>query len=607
MDNNDSLLKAFQSAWDPFDTRPIYTWANTNVLLGNAYSIPGPFDVARSKFLIEPFNALKDHSIRQVNVMASPRCCKTLLGEIYLLYTIANNAGTFLWLQSSDEVMDRMSDLRILPLLKSCKPVSEMMSTTNRFSITKRKVWFPHMTLNLTSAKIRSLQSIGYKFEVLDECWLYDAGYIGEARARTGDFQSNSKMLLLSQGGIEGDDWSKEFQDAPIWDWGFVCANCKKEQVLSFNSKREDSTYGGIIWDKNDTTNKDGVWNYQEAAKTARLECINPNCKHQYPDQPQVRRYLNDNGLYINTKKDGNPKRISYRWNALANIEIPFSDLVVEYLQAKDALSLEGNKLRLQEFYQKRLAKSFNTSIQSALSTIAIEDYNPLDNWGDITLMSIDCQNSFTEFYYVVRSWMKTGESRLRAFGKVSTWSELREIQQKFQIRDQCVLVDSGYNATIVYQKACEHSHIGVVGGKKQTLSWIATKGVDAIDFPHPDGTRRIYSEIAQGDPALGTGPKGKTAPLVKFSNYSYKQLLIALRDGKGQKWSCPEFDEEYTRQLNSEILQRTIDKKSGKEKWIFIQKTGVANHLFDCEVLQIVGASIVGYVGQLSVTRKAG
>lgn len=602
---NNSLLKAFQSGWSPIDFSPIHVWAAKNITLNSAYSIPGQFDVARSKFLIEPFNALKNHSIRQVNIMASPRCCKTLLGEIFMLHFIASNQGTFLWLQSSDEMIDRMSDLRMLPLMKSCKPVSDMISSTNRFATTKRKVVFPHMTCFFTSAKLRSLQSIGYKAIVADECWLYDAGYISEARARLGDFQSTSKFLLLSQGDIEGDDWSKEFQDAPIWEWGFVCANCKTPQVLSFNTKREDGTYGGIIWDKNDITCKDGVWNYQETAKTTRLECINPNCKHQYPDQPQVRRYLNDNGLYINTKKDGNPKRISYRWNALANMEIPFADLCVEYLQAKDALSLEGNKIRLQEFYQKRLAKPFNTSIQSSLSTIAIEDYNPLDDFGSISFLTIDCQASFTEFWYVVRSWTKTGESRLREFGKVSTWEELREIQRKFQVRDQSVLADSGYNGTAVYQKCCEYSHIGVVGGKKQTLSWIATKGVDCIDFPWPDGTRRLYSTEARGDPALGTGPKGRTAPLYKFSNYSYKNLLVNLRDGKGQKWSCPEYSEEYTRQLNSEVLQRTIDAKTGKEKWIWVQKSGIPNHLWDCEILQILAASIVGYIGQLSVVKK--
>lgn len=600
-----SLLQSFCSGWSPIDFSAIQTWAATNVSLNSAYSIPGPFDVSRSRFLIEPFNALKDHSIRQVNILASPRCAKTLLGEIYMLHFIASNQGTFLWLQSSDEMVDRMSDLRMIPLVKSCKVVKDMVDRSNKFALTKRCFRFPHMNIFITSAKIRSLQSIGYKTIVADECYLYDDGYISEARARLGDFQHTSKFLLLSQGGVEGDEWDKEFKAAPIYEWGFVCANCKKEQVLSFNSKRIDSTYGGIIWDKNDVTYKDGVWNYQAAAKTARLECINESCKHQYPDQPQVRRYLNDSGLYICTKSDGNPKRKSFRWNALANMEIPFSDLVVEYLQAKDALSLEGSKTRLQEFYQKRLAKSFSHNIQSALSTIAIEDYNPLDAWGDLTFLTIDCQASFTDFWCLVRSWTKNGESRLRTYEKVSTWAELREIQTKYQIRDQCVLVDSGYNATQVYQKCCEYSHVGVVGGKKQVLSWIATKGVDAIDFPHADGTRRIYSEIARGDPALGTGPAGKTAPLYKFSNFSYKNLLVNLRDGKGQKWTCPGYDEEYTRQLNSEILQRTIDSKTGKEKWIFIVKTGVPNHLFDCEVLQVMAASIVGYVGQLSTVRK--
>lgn len=601
---NNTLLDSFKCGWTPPDNRKIYEWAKDNILLGNAYSIPGPFDVSRSKFLIEPFNSLKDLRVRQVNIMASPRCAKTLLGEIYMAHFIANNAGTFLWLQSSDEVADRMADLRMIPLIKSCRVVRDMVDKIDKFSITKRCFKFPHMRVNLTSAKIRSLQSIGYKAIVLDECWLYDAGYIGEARARTIDFQSTSKMLLLSQGGTSGDDWDKEFLDAPVWEWGFVCANCKTPQVLSFNTKREDGTYGGIIWNKDDITNKDGVWNYQEAAKTARLECINPNCKHQYPDQPQVRRYLNDSGLYINTKKDGNPKRISYRWNALANMEIQFADLCIEYLQAKDALSLEGSKLRLTEFYQKRLAKPFNTSVQAALSKIVIEDYDPLENWGEFTFMSIDCQSALTEFYYVIRSWNKMGESRLRKWGRVTTWDDLRKLQEEYKVRDQCVLVDSGDLATQVYAKCCEFGHTGVVGGKKMWLSWIALKGFDAIDFAHPDNTRKLYSTESRGDPNLGTAAKGKTCPLFRWSNYSYKNMLVHLRDGKGTKWSAPEFDAEYERQMNSEVLQRTIDKRNNKEKWIWVVKTGVPNHFWDCELMQLVGASMVNVVGNLS-TRK--
>lgn len=601
MKKDNVLLDAFKLGWEPPDNRPIYEWAKQYVDLHNVYSIPGKFDVSRSRYLIEPFHALMDLKVRQINVMASPRCAKTLLGELYMLHTIANNAGTFLWLQSSDEMIDKMSDLRMMPLLRSCRPVANMIDTTDRFSIIKRKYSFSHMTLNLSSAKIRSLQSIGYKFIVGDEVWLWDAGLIGEAQARTIDFQHNSKILLLSQGGVAGDDWDKEFRDGVVYEWGFVCAKCGKAQVLEFNRMRVDGTYGGVIWDRNEVTCKDGKWNYQEAAKTARYECI--HCGHQYSDNPQNRRYMNDHGMYIRQESIiENPKKISFRWNALSNIEISFADLCIDYLKAKDAIKYEGNKLSLQEFYQKRLAKCFNNDLKVSLIKILTQEYDPNASWGDYTFMTIDCQNNFQEFYYVIRSWNKAGESRLRKYGRAPSFIELRKIQQDFGIRDQNVLIDSGAFATQVYAKCCEYGHIGVVGGRKMWLSWIALKGWDSIDFQHPDGTRKLYSPEGRGDPNLGVAAQGKTCPLYKWSNYSIKNILVHLRDGKGKSWVASDVDEDYEKQMNSEILTCTIDKRTHREKWIWMQKTGVPNHYFDCECMNVVAASMVGIIGDMGV-----
>lgn len=594
------VLQPFREGFAPPDNREIYEWASDYVDLHNAYSIPGKFNVNRSKFLIEPFKALKDLRIRQVNVMASPRCCKTLLGEIWMLHTIGCNSGPFLWLQSSDEMIDKMSDLRMLPLLRGCKPVKEMINTNDRFAITKRCFKFPHMTLNLSSAKIRSLQSIGYKFICCDEVWLWDEGFISEMKTRTIDFQHNSKILLLSQGGVASDDWTKEFDDGVVWEWGFKCAKCGKDQVLDFNHKREDGTFGGVIWDKNDITCPEGRWNYREAGKTARYECVNPSCKHNYSDVPQNRRYMNDHGLYLNTKPNGNPKVLSYRWNSMANIEVALSDLCIEYLQAKDALTYEGNKIPLQEFYQKRLAKPWSTQSQMTLAKILTMDYDPNADWGDYTFMTIDCQNNFTEFWYVIRSWNKNGESRLRKYGRAPSFEELRKIQEENKIRDQNVMIDSGNFATQVYAKCCEYSHSGIVGGKKVWLSWVALKGWDAQDFVHPDGTKKLYSPETRGDPNLGKAAQGKTCPLYKWSNYSIKNILTYLRDGKGKSWVTNDFDEEYERQLNSEFLQRTLDKRTNKEKYIYVQKTGVPNHYFDCECMQLVGACMVGIMGNM-------
>lgn len=598
----EELFATWHDAWVPPDNSEINEWANKHVQLSSVYAIPGKFSADRSRYMIEPLKALRKHSIRQVNLMASPRCGKTLIAELFLNHTIANNAGTFLWLQSSDEMMDKLAELRLLPLLKSCGPVSDLINTKDKFSITKKRFKFPHMTVNLAGAKIRALQSIGYKFIVGDECWLWDKGFIGEAQARTIDFQHTSKLLFLSQGGFEGDDWSTEFDKAPVYEWGWVCPKCNKEQTLHWNKLRDDGTYSGIIWEKNNITCPDGVWNYAEAGKTAKLECH--FCNHQLADNPQNRRYLNDKGVYVCTKSNGDPKKVSFRWNALANIEIAFGDLVVEYLQAKHILAREGNKIPLQEFHQKRLAKSFNQNLQAAVSKIILAEYNPSEAWGDKKFMTVDAQSNLNIFPYVIRAWKKNGESRLIKYGKAPSFAEIRKIQLEHGIRDQCVLIDSGNMATQIYAKCVEYSHVGMVGGKKHLLSWIALKGFDQIDFQHTDGTRKLYSPETRGDPNLGQAAQKRTCPLYKWSNYSVKQMLVHLRDGKGVAWLANDVDQDYTNELNSEVLTRTIDKKTNKEKWIFVKRTATTkNDYFDCECMQIVAALMANFLGNIGGT----
>ncbi len=547
--------------------------------------------------MIEPFNALKDLRIREVNLMSSPRCGKTLIGELYMLHFVTNNAGNMAWLQSSDEMVAKMKALRMVPLMMGCPPVKAMIPDQTKFIITKNKISFPHMNIILAGAKIRALQSIGYKAIVGDEVWLWEQGFIGEARARLQDFQHTSKFLLLSQGGVDGDEWTTTFNQAPIYEWGWVCPKCKKEQELVWSKLRADGTYSGIIWPKNNKTFVDDKWVYEAAGDSATLQCH--YCNHDVHDNPQNRRYLNDTGVYVCTKSEGNPKRKSFRWNALANIEIAFKDLVIEYLQAKDIFAREGNKIPLQEFHQKRLAKSWNMTNQQVSSKIITAEYDPLEKYGDYKFLTIDVQKD--HFWYLIRSWCKNGESRLIKYGKVSTYDEIRKIQIDNGVRDQCVFIDSGNMSTQVYSKCVQYSHVGVVNGKKVNLSWVALKGWDATDFPHPDNTKRLYSTETRGDPNLGIGAKGKTCPLYKWSNRSVKDILFHLRDGKGVKWLCNNVDSEYEKQLNSEILVRTLDKRTNKEKFIYQKKIGVDNHLLDCEAMSIVGACFVNIIGNMS------
>jgi hypothetical protein len=598
------LLKTYKEAWNPPDTRPLLEWSESNIsLLNGVYSIPGLFNTARSKYMQKILEEINNPYKRQINIMASPRCGKSLIMEASMLYFIANKPGPMMWLNSTDEITDKFAAMRLIPLIKSCGPVRDLIGK-ERFRITKKRVIFPHMSLNISSAKISALQSIGYQYLFFDEIWLTENGNLEEARARLGDFKQTYKFILASQAGNEQHDWNIEFKKYPIWEWGWTCPSCKKIQIYEWNIKLEDGTYAGVVWDRNEKTydEKTKQWNIPLASKTARFCC--KHCKFELIDNPTNRRHMNDNGCYINTNPTGDDIGISFRYNSMADIDLKLSTLVSEFLNAKKLQRTQGLYDGLEKFYEKRLALPFpRAERQPASHKIIVDSYSLDDIVKKYRFMSIDCQNNGEKFVYVIRDWDEKGNSWLVKHGHTATFEELRVIQLEFKIPDQCVVIDSGSGfASKVYAKCCEYSHTGLYKGKKVLFSWIALKGWDADAFPHPDNSKRLYSTESRGDPNMGQGATNKTCPLYRWSNHSIKNILTYLKEGKSSlKWNVNTTDPTYHEQMDSEILVQEVDTKTNRLRDIWKKRTSsTINDYFDCECMNIVLACMVGLLGNL-------
>jgi hypothetical protein len=408
-------------------------------------------------------------------------------------------------------------------------------------------------------------------------------------------------MLLTSVAGNDVDEWTSEFNKGIVHEWAWACPKCNKEQLFTWFKKLEDGTKVGLVWDD---IQVEGRTNIIASSKTARMVC--QHCKGVFDNNPINRRALNDSGRYVVTKADGDNKIHSFRWSALANIDVGYDVLATEYLEAKGTLAWEGDKTKLADFYRMKLAVPWQTKHAVSIQDVLTENYNPTEDWGDFTFMSVDCQANFAEFWYVIRAWKKTGESRLKAWGRAPDFVSLRKIQVDNKIRDNNVLIDSGYNATTIYSKCCEYSHVGIIRGKKIVLGWQALKGADATDFPHSDNTRKLYAPEVRGDPNLGKGAKGQTCSLFRWSSPSIQDILTYLRDGKGVSFVIPESlqSEEYTRQMNSHYKTFILDKKTNKPKPTYIQRTGVDDHIWDCESMNVVAAYMSGCLGSAVIAK---
>jgi hypothetical protein len=76
----------------------------------------------------------------------------------------------------------------------------------------------------------------------------------------------------------------------------------------------------------------------------------------------------------------------------------------------------------------------------------------------------------------------------------------------------------------------------------------------------------------------------------VKFSNLLNKDTLAMLMRGNGQPWEVGiDISKEYIKQMASEHK-----REISPGKWRYVHTKGwIGNHLFDCETMQIVAASI--------------
>jgi hypothetical protein len=150
------------------------------------------------------------------------------------------------------------------------------------------------------------------------------------------------------------------------------------------------------------------------------------------------------------------------------------------------------------------------------------------------------------------------------------------------------------------------------INGRKD---WVGWKGLDGENQErksfeyHPENSKPIllpYSwppKYLSGNSGVAVGKMFAKWHL--WSNKTIKDILLRLREGKGAKWlAYEEAPKDWHEQMHSERRIRLYDKY-GKEtiKWDRIGKR--ANHLWDCEAMQVVAACMAQIIGDPIVIKE--
>lgn len=564
-------FKTFVAGMKPPEGNGAEEWCNKNVLLPHSARSP-KFDLSQTPWLSPIMEACADNSNKEVVVVAPTGSGKTTIFEGLGQWIICEESGGTMIVMQNDAQAKRWFETRMKPSMKINSQIKPLWPE-DKNKVRKETVVFPHMPILVGGANLGFLQSESMRWVIGDEVWLWKAGMIDEARRRTHD-RWNARVILVSQGSNEGDDFHQAFEQTNKTIFSWQCEECEAWNPWAFPQ---------IIYDK--IKNENGEYNWAAIEASAHLHC--PKCKHKYEDKATVRRRLSQASKYISSNSNSRPGHIGFTYEVTAVWWIPWGQLAVEWLKA-DLAKKKGATEPRDKFLQKRRAKFLRRETEEVKSRLISSDYSKADYlkgemWPGETyrIMTVDVQRD--HFWYVIRAWKTDGSSRLLTEGKALTWEQLVDLSEIYNLRSELVGVDSQHRTGEVYDKCAEYD-------------WNALTGTGYKEFTHikADGQKikKFFSPLQQTQ-----SPAGNVCFRINWSNEKIKDLLVLLRSGQSAAWEVPrDISESYTWQIDSEVKREKVMKNGGTTmEYVRIRKD---NHLWDCEAMNTLLAHIAGLVG---------
>lgn len=593
-----------RTIWTPKDFRPIKTWAGDKVTLPAVITKRGKFTTDSSRHFEAPIICYQADRVRALFIVAPVRGGKTLIADVCIPHSIVNEAASVLWVFDTDVAAKQHAEQRQMPILRSVPEILAMLSTDRHKTRTTDILFASGLPFRMCGPAIGNLQAKGYKIVVCDEAWLYDAGKLGEAEARLGDWLKidASKFLVMSQGGPEEGDWAIRFAEATPFVWRPKCEACAQPMPIEWTITKPDGTTAGATWDT--IAKSDGTYDKAAMARSIRYRC--PHCGHDHPNSAKTRAAWNLSGEYFNADTGEQfdpanpPREASFRWHGL--IDYPWEILLGKWLAAITAKKA-GNFKPLVEFFQKycALMRSERTVHDSDLPfrRMAMHQTDPTAKaWeGEHTrALTVDRQGEDV-YWAVIRAWSKTGESRRLWFGKLFSPAAVEAKRVEFGIANDCTLIDSGYlpkGDTGVYAMCIRYG-------------WVAVKGEDDAFFWHsepqaegapPLRVQKAWAPTTWGDPGDGTTEQGKQyAPLIRYSSPTLTDRVMGLIEAG--LWVEPDTEpdateREYRIQMSAEFKRPKINKFTGKREMVWVCPSG-NNHALDVSKEQVLFALHAG------------
>ena len=591
------LFRAREVAYRPLPVKSVSDWCEENLTLSSRQTeAPGPFRTSVRPYTRELLECWKDRTVAEVTLCWGAQTAKTTTLMAGLAWAIANDPGPALWIMPTRELARSFSKSRWQPFVEDSGALRQQCPVDTR-DMTHLEQHFRSCTLNfIGSNSPASLSSRPIRLLIADELDKFskqggrrdEAGAFELAELRTKSYGRSKIFRCSTPTSTSGDIWQR-YLAGDQRRWFMPCPHC--QVWITYEWK-------GVKWQAGGK-GSDGAWDFQAVRETAHYEC--PKC---------AGRIMERDRLSMIRKGEWRPGQAaamrgerSYHLSSLysPSEKCSFAALAVKFL--RDRGSLTG----LQGFVNGELAEPWvdQTMESTRVEVIAPRDAKPLDD--AIVVLSVDVQLKSPLFWLVARSWDKAGNSRLVAAANCDDWESVRRLQLTLGIPDNRVVVDSGYNASEVYSRCLRQGRLIARSGVLPLfVGWVPAKSRDR-QVLWTDHSGRRPSPWFFSKAALEPGLQAEL-PLLEWNADYLRDVLQRLRDGKvTHRWERIELpakvevpgvvmvDEDvYSGHLDSWHRKPVVVGRRGKVEVLWTGRAQkVADHLLDCELLQVVFASV--------------
>ena len=575
----------------------VWEWAEANIDYGR---VP-PYDsewkdrysIAYLPYMKEPMEACGDlyNGIKEVWMWACTRGGKSenLLLTVMRYYLATNPPFAMLYIGGQQEKVEQFFGKRIIRGMSLSQDTENIMA---RASVREHTIDFGFCDMTVSWAGNRQVaKGDSYPVIFADEVSSWPAFKADTLRERQATFR-HPKLIGVSSADAESRRTSEddpiiiEYENTDRREW--MMKDPKDGQPFQFNMGTP-LTLDGIKWDAK-AKRKDGTWDLEVVEDTAHF--VTPSGA---VITEKDRLCINGEGWWVPTFKAPYWKR-GYRVHRMMT-PFPtggFGNMARAFLESwrkqRTGKYDEDGRPPLRVYMYERLARKYyvekkipeQTEIDARKSEYQLgERISKSVAYSQfyigkklIVILTVDVQKEC--FWFAIREHVDDGDSGLIDYGRAAEQIELREIGIKHSARG--VMIDNSYEER--QNEMIETAARGLLKGAFLCYGRDNIKDVQGrlIDYAKP--------KLA-ADPYEGTAKQGRyKVNLVTFCPDRIKNYLYALTAGLDwHKWRVPRnVSELYIAQMTSE---QGLDGK-----WTKIRRD---NHLWDCEVLQVLGCRLFG------------